>query len=308
MIEINNFGWVFLQLLLGFLVLFILYIATLVILSIDSLVVYPSFIVKQREEAVIVSKPLNSAVLAKSKYNTIFPFKKDFVKIPQSVNGTTGSQFTYQFWMKVNNNEQNNFKDLVLLLKGDTKKYKVGYYDMESKRLMEDKTEPSDYMIKSPLIKFKDSYKNMVVEFNTNNHPNVKINIDLDKGDDETRRKNLLSLLPLDWFMFTFVFEENYSMTEGSENGIRFTFYMNDIPVQINSGSTDVQLRNNFLKQNDGDLFILPNFESKIDILSLSNVKYFNYAKSDTDVRADFQRRSTDLGQQIRSQNLYTSI
>jgi hypothetical protein len=308
MIEINNFGWVFLQLLFGFLVLFLLYIATLVILSIDSLVVYPSFVVKQREEAVILSKPLNSAVLAKTRFNTIFPFKKNFVKIPQSVNGTTGSQFSYQFWMKVNNNEQSNFKDLVLLLKGDTKKYKVGYYDMTSKRLMEDKTEPSDYMIKSPLIKFKDSYKNMVVEFNTNNHPNAKINIDLDKGDDETRRKNLLSLLPLDWFLFTFVFEENYSMQEGSENGIRFTFYLNDIPLQINSGSTDIQLRNNFLKQNDGDLFILPNFESNIDILSLSNVKYFNYAKTDTDIKADFQRRAKDLGEQIRSQNLYSSM
>jgi hypothetical protein len=148
----------------------------------------------------------------------------------------------------------------------------------------------------------------MVVEFNTNNHPNAKINIDLDKGDDETRRKNLLSLLPLDWFLFTFVFEENYSMQEGSENGIRFTFYLNDIPLQINSGSTDIQLRNNFLKQNDGDLFILPNFESNIDILSLSNVKYFNYAKTDTDIKADFQRRAKDLGEQIRSQNLYSSM
>jgi hypothetical protein len=104
------------------------------------------------------------------------------------------------------------------------------------------------------------------------------------------------------------VFEENYSQTEGTENGIRFTFYINDIPFQSNSGSTDLILRNNFIKQNDGDLFILPNHDTKNDILTMSDIKYFNYAKTDSDVRYDFEKRAKTFADSEKSQKLFTSF
>jgi hypothetical protein len=310
MIEIANFGWIFTQILLAFLVVLILYVITLIVLSVDALLIVPSYKVKQREESVIRTGNASSAVLAKTRFNTIFPFAKgNYVKIPQSVNGSTGAQFTYQFWLKVNDTNDDNFKDLVLLLKGDDKKYKTGFYEMGGEmNLIQDSQESPKYMIKCPLIKFKDSYKNMVVEFNTNKHPDVQIEINMDKKDDDMRRKNLLSLLPLDWFLMTFVFEENYSQTEGTENGIRFTFYINDIPFQSNSGSTDLILRNNFIKQNDGDLFILPNHDTKNDILTMSDIKYFNYAKTDSDVRYDFEKRAKTFADSEKSQKLFTSF
>ncbi len=299
----------FVQFLLAFIIILILYVVTLILLSVDALVSVPSYKVKPREQVYIKTGNNSSALLAKSRFNTIFPYVKgNFARIPRSVNGSTGSQFTYQFWMKINDPKESNFRDLVLLLKGDNKKYKIGYYNPGGDmKLLTDRTEGPKYMIKCPLIKFKNSYKNLVVEFNTNKHPDVQIPIDLG-NDKETQRKNLLSFLPLDWFLMTFVFEENYSSTEGTENGIRFTFYINDIPYHSASGSTSPILRNNFLKQNDGDLFILPNHDSKTDILTMGDIKYFNYAKTDAEVRQDFENRSKSFVDSEKSQSIFTSI
>lgn len=300
----------FAQFLLAFLIVLILYIITLIVLSVDALVVVPSYKVKPREQISIKTGNNSSAVLAKSRFNTIFPFVKgNFARIPPSVNGSTGSQFTYQYWMKINDSKESNFKDLVVLLKGDDKKYKVGYYNTSGDMsLIQDRVEGPKHMIKCPLIRFKDSYKNMVVEFNTNKHPDVQIDIDLEKRDKEAQRKNLLAFLPLDWFMMTFVFEENYSQTEGTENGIRFTFYINDIPYLSASGSTTPILRNNFIKHNDGDLFILPNHDSKTDILTMGDIKFFNYAKTDAEVRQDFENRSKSFADSEKSQSIFTSF
>lgn len=306
MIEIN-FGWVFLQLLLAFIVLLILYITTLVVMRIDSLVIEPTFVVKQREEATIVNSQTTSASLSKTRFNTIFPFKNDYIKISNSVNGTTGAQFTYQFWMKVNSTKQSAFQDLVILLKGDTRKYGANFYDPKTKKLIPYLKKNPDYFTKCPLIKFTDSYRNLSVEFNTTKHPDIKIPISLDGIDPEQNRKNLLTLLPLEWFLFTFVFEENYSIKDGIENGIRFTFYLNNIPVVLASGSTDIMLMNNSLRLNDGDLYVFPNYQSDDNLVTVAGMKYYNYAKSDADVKSDFSRgtKTFSVG---NTQNLYSSI
>lgn len=315
MIELNRPGWFFAQVVLAIIVVLILYILTLNVLSTDALVAIPTYKVNQREETVIVgSKPMKSGELINSRFNTVFPYVKGkgkagtgaFARTPQSVNGTTGNQFTYQFWMKVNDVNA-DFKNKVILLKGDDKKYRLGYYDPKSLNYLPAKTEDPKHMIKSPLIKFKDNYKSLVVEFNTNNHPDVQIDINMDGDSEDTRRRNLLSLLPLDWFLFTFVFEENYSSIEGAENGVRFTFYVNDIPVQTNNGNTDDILRNNLLKLNDGDLFILPEFTDS-DALDIKNLKYFNYAKNDNEVRADFESNARSTSESERSQRISTSF
>lgn len=306
MIEIN-FGWVVLQLLLAFIVLLILYITTLVVMRIDSLVIEPSFKVKQREETQIVANEKSAASLSKTRFNTLFPFKKDFLKIPKSVNGTTGTQFTYQFWMKVNNTNEKAFQDLVILLKGDTRKYGASYYDPKTLKAIPYLKQAPDYFIKAPLIKFTDSYRNMAIEFNTAKHPNVQIPISLDGIDPEQNRKNLLTLLPLEWFLFTFVFEENYSIKDGIENGIRFTFYLNSIPVVIATGSTDIMLMDNSIRLNDGDMYLFPNYKSDDNLLSIAGMKYLNYAKTDNDVKSDFSRgmKTFKVGS---TQNLYSSI
>lgn len=315
MIELNKPGWFLAQVVLALVVVLILYVLTLNVLSTDALVAVPTYKVKPREETVIVSnKSMTSGALANTRFNTVFPFTKGkgkagtgaFARTPQSVNGTTGNQFTYQFWMKVNDVNA-DFKDKVIMLKGENKLYKLGYYDPVKLTRLPEKDESPKHMIKCPLIKFKDSYKNLVVEFNTNNHPDVQVDINMDNTSEENKRRNLLSLLPLDWFLFTFVFEENFSVQEGAENGIRFTLYVNDIPVQTNNGSTDDILRNNFLKINDGDLFILPGFEAS-EALEIKSFSYFNYAKNDDEVRSDFESGARSISDSERTQRVFTSF
>ena len=276
------------QLFFALILLVIIYFVTLQMLKIGSIVVYPTYTVKAKEEQVIVQgKATNGA-----RFNTIFPFSKNgaaFRKIPRSVNGTTGAQFTYQFWAKVNDTNPENFKNLIVLLKGDDRLFKVGYYDRETNRKIEFENVTPKHMIKCPLIKFGNSYKNLSVEFNTNNHPDVKINVNLEEGSEEHKRRNLLSLLPVEMVMFTFVFQENFSKYEGVENGIKFTMYINDVPFYTESASTNPLLRHNFLKQNDGDIYILPNVKNQ-GALDVANIKYFNYALTDSDVIASFNK------------------
>jgi hypothetical protein len=276
-------------------------------MRIDSLVIEPTFKVKQKEETNITNQQTTSASLSKLKYNTIFPFKNDYLKIANSVNGTTGTQFTYQFWMKVNKTNERAFEDLVILLKGDNRKFGANFYDPQTLKLIPYLKQDADYFIKCPLIKFTDSYKNLSVEFNTTKHPNVSIPIKLDGIDPNQKRKNILTLLPLEWFLFTFVFEENYSVKDGIENGIRFTFYLNDLPIAISTGSTDLMLLDNSLRLNDGDLYLFPNYQSDDNLLTMDGMKYFNYAKTDSDVKSDFNRgrKTYNVG---NTQNLYSSI
>lgn len=315
MIELNQPGWMAAQIFLALIVILILYMITLTMLSADAIVSVPTYKVKPREETIIVpNNAMTAGVLANTRFNTVFPYVKGkgkagtgaFARTPESVNGTTGTQFTYQFWMKVND-VNGDFKDKIIILKGENKKYKLDFYDPVSLKLIPEKSKKPNYMIKSPLIRFNKSYKNLVVEFNTNNHPDVKIEIDMDSKNEEDNRRNLMSLLPLDWFLFTFVFEENFSVQEGAENGIKFTFYVNDIPVQLNSGSTDEILRNNFIKPNDGDLFVLPGFTSS-EALELRNMRYFNYARSDNEIRSDFETGARSMSDSERTQGVFTSF
>lgn len=274
-----------------------IYIISLQILNLDSLVVFPKYSVKPQQSTLILKGPVNSTE-AGTSFNTIIPFDANrFMSIPKSINRGTGAQFTYQFWMKVNSTSSKAFEDLVILMKGDSRLYKVAYYDRQTNSKIDSESdEKGKYMIKCPLIKFKNSYKNMVVEFNTNNHPDVAINIDLTEGNMEQKRKNLLSLLPREMVMLTFTFQDNFSIYEGSENGIKFTMYVNDIPFVTQTASTMPILKNNFLKINEGDLHILPNLSEKVNILSLANVQYYNYALTDKDVLASYKKGMSGTG------------
>lgn len=101
-----------------------------------------------------------------------------------------------------------------------------------------------------------------MVEFNTANIPDYKYNIEMNPDNTDGSRKNLLSLLPINWFMFTFVFQDNYSLISANENGIKVMFYINDMMYDSISASTDPHLRNNRLVQNDGNLNLLPNLKN----------------------------------------------
>lgn len=211
---------------------------------------------------------------------------EDFVKLGRSINTKGGAQFTYQFWMKIDNVDSAAYANQVILLRGDKRKYRVGYYDPDTrKKLKEGK---ADYIIKAPLIKFGTSYNEFVVQLNTNTVLEYNIPISVNRDQDQTTRHNMLSLLPLNWFLFTFVFEDNYSTSESKFNGINFTFYLNDTLNHSVNASLDPLLRENFIKQNEGHLHILPDstFGSEF---KLANITYYNYALSAKEITSIYQ-------------------
>lgn len=260
---------------------------TLILLRSDSLITPLDTKVKRNETQTIIKGYATPGQISKKSYNTINVFNDKFLKIPKSLDSYGGASYSYQFWIKINDTDVNKFNNIILLLKGDIRQFVTGTYDEKGKLIH--KSHP-DWKIKSPLIKFGNSYKNIVVEFNTANVPDYKFNIDMNGDDDSPSRRNLLSLLPINWFMFTFIFSDNYSIIDGSENGIKASFFINDIPYQINNANSDPLLRNNRLIQNDGDLNILPNYQSDGDPFKLGNIMYYNTAINHDQIRKTYNK------------------
>lgn len=305
------------QIIVALIVVLILYILTLAVLNIDSIVVNNSVKVlpKQQTQIILGYAPVN--YLAGRSFNPINPLSDNFKKMGKSINTRGGAQFTYQFWIKIEDTSNEAlFKDLILLLKGDNRKYQLAKYHIKTSDA--DKNNYNlinvydpEYLINCPMIKFGKSYRELKVYFNTSKGPATissavstnnansllpNVHIKMSPDDDLSSRRNVLSLLPLNWYLFTFVFEDNYSLQNGSENGIRFTYYINDFPYQISSASTDMFLRNNMLKQNDGNLFVLPNFTDSSgkgtggQFMKMGNLNYFNYALDAKDVKKTFEK------------------
>jgi len=275
------------QILLASVIVIVLYILTLVVLNIDSIVVTTSQKVKPHETTVILNGYAPVSYLSTQSYNTYNQYADNFIKIGKSVNTKGGAQFSYQFWINIIDPTDKSYKDLILLLKGDKRKYKIGLYD--SQTFQKTITLPSKYAIVCPMISFVDSYRHLRVQFGTSKSPLTSIDINMDPNDTGDGRRNLLSLLPINWYLFTFIFEDNYDYQVGAENGINFKFYVNDIPYQENGASSNPELRGNMLRQNDGDLFLLPGASENGSFMNLGNIKYYNYAVSASDIKSTYQ-------------------
>jgi hypothetical protein len=281
-----------LQIVAALVVVVLLYILTLVILNIDALVIKSTLDINQKEKTMIVNGYAGPGYLKESNFNTINPMIENFRKIAKSVNMKGGAEFTYQFWVKIEDTNEENFKNLILILKGDKKKYKIGLYNKNSTNMMNQylltKTEPEDNWIACPMIKFGSSYKDIEVRFNTTKNYASKINITMNPEGDPSSRKNLLSMLPVNWTLLTFVFRDNFSSIENAENGIIFTMYVNDIAYWQTSPAINADLQNNFLKQNDGNLFIMPNATNSSEFMKMGNIMYHNYAVTQDEVRSTY--------------------
>lgn len=274
---------IFVQVLVGLIFILVMYVASLVVLNIDSLIVNPNAAVKPHEHITILNGWASPSYMANKQYNTINSFSENFKKVPKSVNTMGGAQFAYQFWLKVDDASDDLFKDMVILLKGDNKKYKVGLYDRDSKALM--KNIPDNHVITCPLIKFGKSYREFEIQLNTNDNPLTKIKVAMSPNSSNPGRQNLLSLLPVNWYLLTFCFEDNFSYLYSTETGIKFTLYINDFPYFITSASDNPELRSNFIKQNDGNLYLLPDVKNTGDFMKIANLKYYNYVPKESDIK-----------------------
>lgn len=270
----------FVQIAIGLVFIVLLYIVTLVVLNIDTLVVSAETRVKPKEMTKIIDGFASVSYLTNKKYNTITPFANTFKKIGRSINTSGGAQFSYQFWIKVEDANDELFKNLVVLLKGDKRKFRVGYYNESGKIIRSEE----NYAVAAPAIMFTKSYRDMCVIMNTTKDPLTKIDINMNASPG-VGRQNLLSLMALNtWFMLTFVFVDNFSVPNAAENGIKFLMYVNEIPYIEHTANSMPSLRGNTLKQNDGDLFVFPDNTQSGEFVKIGNVNYYNYALTPNDV------------------------
>ena len=309
-----------LQIVAALIIIIVLYIVTLFTLNIDSIVVNTGSEIKAKDSTTIVDGYASPSFLYDLEYNTVNPMVENYKRISRSANASGGASFTYQFWMKVEDSNDELFKDLVLFIKGDKKKYNLGYYskvdspapapspapaaspspspapspapapatgNSQYKLLFK---MPPDAYVACPAISFGDSYRQIKIRFNTNNDIYNEIFINMNVDAEPSARKNLLSLLPLNWTLLTFVFEDNYSIVDSSENGIKVSFYINDTPYWIESASSTPIFRNDFFKQNDGNIYFLPNLKISTDFMKMANVKYYNYAVDQADIKQTYLR------------------
>lgn len=290
---------ILIQIALALVLILILYIISLFMVNTDALVIFKDDVVKRKETTDIFKGFIGASRLVGTRFNTINPYTENFIKIPRSINTKGGAQFTYQFWMRLNDTNINTYKDKVIFLKGDPRQYVKQLYNKKTlERVPFDpeiynstkRVNSPDYMIKCPLIKFGNDCRHLIIEFNTNKDPSVRMETNVENTNNGYRQ-NLSSLMVSNWFLITYVIIDNYSYVQSSENGIQVILYINEIPYQTASAATDPLLSNNHLRQNDGSLCFFPNTISNSgDFMKISDMKYFNYAVTPAEVTKTFNK------------------
>lgn len=271
------------QVIIGVVIVTILYIMTLVFLDIEKIVDLPTNVVVSKETTVILSGKGPLAQIANKRYNTQNQYATNFKKCARSLNTRGGRQFSYQFWVKIDETSDNIYKDMIILMQGDIRKYKKGYYNMTGNN-SQIATKPADHAIFCPMIKFGKSFREIIVKINTLRTMETSFTITSSNVATTASRSNIFSLLPLNWYMMTFTFEDNIDPNSGFENGIRFRFWLNDIQVADENATTNPVLLNNSIQDNYGDLHLFPNVVTTMNSAQFGNFIYYNYAVQPEDI------------------------
>ena len=212
---------------------------------------------------------VDTSTFTNKSFDTHNVFASNYRSLPRSANKMGGAQFSYTVWVRFNDISAKTLSDKVMFMQGDPTKYNyqvqrnVGGFS--PKTVTENKY---DYVVKCPLVRFGDDGSSMIVEFNTTNDISARAEINRVQRDDQTVRHNVFSLLPGSWALMTFVFEDDRRYND-HEDGVIFTFYLNDILYYT-------QRFQGALRLNKGDLVMLP--EGPIDQGYMSDMTYYNYA------------------------------
>lgn len=272
------------QIIIGFVFVFIIYMLATLAVKADKLVIDSEKDISLKRQVDIIDGYIDSN--SRIDINTSMSFATNFLPIKSSMNIKGGAQFTYQFWLFVDNTESAAGK--TIFIKGDPSLY--NYKVTENKYSIEKKTMENYYtrnmvgqISKCPMFAFKSggdpSNIEFHMEFNTLHNMNESFDVVNIKSDNSVYRNNLLSVFAKQWFMVTVIFQDNMPIND-FENGIIVRFYLNDVLYQQ-------QAYKSTLKQNEGDLVLFP--DSNISGTKLTSMRYFNYAISDSSIQNSYK-------------------
>jgi hypothetical protein len=267
---------IILQVVGGVVLAAVIYWLSLFALNRDKLVITSRTEAKKPGPFPIVKGYIDCVSGMNMRFNTYNSDTKNYALMPRSVNRRGGAQFSYSFWMYLDDVSDENIKNKVIFCRGDTTLYDYKIVNKEDSVIKES---GKDRIIKCPLVRFGNNYKELIAEFNTTDRFDEQMVIMNNVSEtDSAVRRNALSLTPHYWVMFTFVFEDNVPIND-FENGIAIKFYINDTLYQLHRVKST-------LKQNNGDFVVLPDSSGTgIKSARLADLVYHNYAISDIDVK-----------------------
>ncbi len=264
-------GMTIAQILIGLVIVYLIYIITMVIMKTDKLSIDEKFDVSKKRATILVDGYVDASSVKKKIFPTQIPQHPDYKVIQPSVNLRGGAQFSYSFWMYVGAPDQVLRK--CIFLKGDSRlyDYNITEHSTNVKRAVRDR------VAYCPMMSFGNNPMEFTLKFNTLNKMDEILEVRRLPSDSVASRQNLLSLFSKKWVMITIVFEDNVPINE-FENGLLVKFYVNDILYQ--SGRY-----NSAIKQNNGDFVLFPD-DTPLEDCKIGNLTYHNYAMGDIEIRA----------------------
>jgi hypothetical protein len=267
---------IILQVFIGLVVAYVIYIVALRVMNIDKLVIDAKFTNTGHSKVKVVDGFVDSATSL--NFNTLMPISNNFVPIQPSVNTKGGAQFSYSFWLYKDTNADVAGK--VIFLKGDNKKYNFNIKDnTNSKAPIVERL--NETMVFCPMIKYSADGNGYEVVFNTLNRYDEKVLVNKITSTDSSYRNNLLATLNATWHLISVTFEDNIPIND-FESGIAVRVYINEVLYKTGRIPSA-------LKQNHGDLYLFPNEKNPMTSVKVSDFTYYNYVLSEDDIRATAQ-------------------
>lgn len=283
-----------LQVIIGVLVIVAVYRMSLWILREDQLVIDERRRKNHKAAVKIVDGYAMSSLAANRVWNTMNPSGIGYVDLPRSLNRKGGAQFTYQFWLYLDDTTPGNVANRDILIRGDSRRYNFKRTVTRTRDAamgggdMRDVQDFNNVFIKAPRIRFGRTFDELVIEFNTLHNPDEKIVVEprAAGGNDPTMRRNLLKLGQGRWALYTVTFEDNVAISD-FEDGILVRVYFNDTlyhTARIKSA----------LRLNNGNLYLLPadsnNGQEPIKNARIGDLAYYNYAVGAQQTRETYLR------------------
>jgi len=301
-------------------------IISLIILLLMGYVAYNIYLIELKHmfkgnndirKEVDILKGIYDYSLAEAKYNTVNKSHEYFIDIAPSINQEGGAEYSYNFWLYVDQNKitklkqegsgdfTENKKDIVLFFKGEKKfyfndngNYNCNYKSPESVNTGSDTGNYVNLITKNPLVRINSDGTSLAIDYNNILSPDSYQNNSLYKkcdtmnsvNDWNEKNKNMLGVYDITfnnkWFMVTVVIKEvadnNNILTK---NRAICKLYINGMLIFESKAETiyggSVSSDNIYsatLKNNKSPFYINPTFDDEIG--NPDKNPFFNISKS----------------------------
>lgn len=210
--------------------------------------------------------------------NTSNNYQRNYVDMPPSVNKEGGTEFSYTFWLKLDNALGNN--EVVLFTKGTNPKPQSPGGKFNTVFDKNGNNVDVEKLTKCPMVKI--SQNALTVSFNTSRKIHNEVVFDINNSS----LKNLMISTSDNprWYLFTIAFREGDFETEYGMNtkGVIVDLFVNEQHVK------NKFIENDSIHLNKGNIYVFPNSNSGVTGCQIGNIYYYNWNLKAEDVTGVF--------------------